>query len=124
MNLFHVQSQVQEGDVANKEATIEMLTDNDASIEMLSSCDEADENGGADMTPEDCHEENKNDCTEELTPYNILITKNAKTKRLNRRYECKKCHKFFVKLTLMKIHLEVHSQKRPYRCLMCGRGFT
>ncbi|CCK71992.1 C2H2-type zinc finger protein KNAG_0I02070 [Huiozyma naganishii CBS 8797] len=41
-----------------------------------------------------------------------------------KQHECNICHKLFIQLTHLEVHLRSHLGDKPYKCTWCGKGFT
>ena len=39
------------------------------------------------------------------------------------RYNCSFCERSFLTPTTLKVHLRIHTNEKPYKCLKCNRGF-
>ncbi|XP_067661691.1 zinc finger protein 665-like [Haliotis asinina] len=48
---------------------------------------------------------------------------NEKTRSADQQYKCSLCPKSFIKSSLLKNHLRLHRNGKPYRCMYCGITF-
>ncbi|CAL8075844.1 unnamed protein product [Orchesella dallaii] len=48
----------------------------------------------------------------------------AAHKQEQKKFECEKCHKCFLRRSNLTQHLNIHVEPKPFKCHKCGRGFS